>query len=137
MAFVKGISGNPSGRKKGDPSRVAKLRALLEPEAPELIQAAITAAKNGDAVMMRLCLERVCPPLKADSEPVQLDIDLSGSPVDQSKEILQAAADGRISIDDATSLLSGIAASVKIMEAVELEARLSKIEQNISEGGRP
>lgn len=135
MAFVKGDPRiNRDGRKKGDPSRVAKLRALLEPEAPELIQAAITAAKNGDSVMMRLCLERVCPPLKADSEPAQLDLDLSGSPVEQSRATLQAAADGRISIDDATALLSGIAATVKIIEAVELESRLTALEAQ--QGGK-
>lgn len=133
MAFVKGDPRiNREGRKKGDPSRVSRLRALIDPYAPELIQRAITAAKAGDMVAMRLLLERVCPPLKADSDPVQLDINLTGTPVDQSKEVLKAATEGRISIDDATQLLQGIAAQCRIQEITELEERLKRLEEGLT-----
>lgn len=132
MAFVKGVSGNAKGRPKGV-SKIERLRALIEPEAPALFKVAIDAAKAGDSTMMRLLLERVCPPLKADSQPEVLDLDLTGTPTDNSKEILQAATDGRISVDDATQLLQGIAAQCRIQEITDLEARLSVLEN----GGTP
>lgn len=128
MAFQKGISGCPTGRPPGLPDRRTKLRALLEPHAPALIERAVEAAMAGDIGAMRLCLERVCPPLRADSEPLQLDIDLSGEPVDQGKAVLQAATEGRISIDDATKLLQGISAQMRIIEIAELEKRLTLLE---------
>jgi hypothetical protein len=129
MAFVKGKSGNPYGRPKGT-TKIERLRALIEPEAPELFRVAVAAAKAGDSTMMRLILERVCPPLKADSMAVEVDIDLSGTPVDQGKAILQAATTGKLSIDDATRLLQGIAAQCRIQEITDLEARLDALEQS-------
>lgn len=128
MAFTKGKSGNPHGRPKGT-TKIEKLRALIEPEAPALFKVAIAAAKKGDATMMRLLLERVCPPLKADSAAVQVDIDLSGTPVDQAREILQAATAGKLSIDDASRLLQGIAAQCRIQEITDLDDRLRQLEQ--------
>lgn len=128
MAFQKGQSGNPAGRAKGIEDRRTKFRALLEPSAPALIQGAINAALAGDMTAMRLCLERICPALKPDRDAFPLEVDLSGSPVDQGKAALVAATEGRISIDDATQLLQGIAAQMRIVEISELEARLEALE---------
>lgn len=126
MAFVKGVSGNPSGRPL-DPNK-AKVRQLLESNAPDLIQKAIDAARNGDMVAMRLCLERVYPSLKAQSKVEPINIDMSGTPVEQSRAVLQGVADGMIAADEAVQLLNGIAASMKILELTELAARLDALE---------
>lgn len=135
MAFVKGKSGNPSGRPAGA-GRVAKLRAMLEPEAPALIQAAITAAKGGDMIAMRLCLDRCVPVLKAVTEAAPLSVDLSGTAVQQSQAILTAVSDGVLSIEEATQLLAGIASSMKILEISEMEKRLEALEEAAGQGGR-
>lgn len=130
MGFKKGCSGNPAGRKPGQPDRRTKLRELLEPQAPALIQKAIAAALAGDMVAMRLCLERCCPALKQQSEAAAIDIDLTGNPVEQSKAILQGVSEGKIAIDDAAQLLGGIASSMKILELTDLEERLRLLEQS-------
>lgn len=135
MSFKKGVSGNPSGRPAGRPDRRTKLRALIEPSAPELIQAAITAAMGGDGQMMKLILDRILPPLKPDSEAVPVQVDLSGSPIEQSQEILKGVSDGLISIENAVNLLMGISVSMKIREISELEQRLEALETELSQRG--
>ena len=43
------------------PSRVAKLRKLLEPHASDLVTKAVELALAGDTMALRLCLERLLP----------------------------------------------------------------------------
>lgn len=136
MPFVKGKSGNPAGRAKGVPDRRTKLRGLLEPHAPALIERVLSAALAGDMIAMRLCLDRCCPALKPITQAEPINIDLSGSPVDQSRAVLQAVADGKIAIEEATQLLAGIASSMKILEVSELETRLEALEAVAIQGGR-
>lgn len=128
MAFTKGISGNKAGRPPGRPDRRTKLRELLTPHAEHLIQTVVNAALAGDMTAARLCLDRCCPTLKPQTEPSPINIDMTGSPVEQSRAILAGVADGVIAIDEATQLLQGIAASMKILELTELDARIAALE---------
>jgi len=66
-------SGNPSGKPTGAKDKRAALRTLLEPHAQELVTKAIELAKSGDTIGLRLCLERLIPPVKARDEPVALE----------------------------------------------------------------
>jgi len=126
--FQKGQCANPSGRPKGIKDKRCQLRNLLKPHAPALIAKAVDMGLKGHEGALRMCLDNLLPRLKPTSEPQQVNIDLSGSPVEQSKAILQAVSSGEVSIDDATQLLSGIASSMKIKEAEELEIRISALE---------
>jgi hypothetical protein len=69
--FKPGSSGNPAGRPKG--SGYAHLRAQIAAAAPEIVNTLIEAAKAGDSRAARLLLERVVPPLKAESDTLELD----------------------------------------------------------------
>jgi len=128
MKYSKGCSGNPAGRPVGIPDRRTKLRNLIEPDAPAVIAAVISQALAGDVQAARLVLEKVCPPLKADQEPRPLNVDLSGSPVDQGNAVLQAVAQGRISVEDGTAIMRGIADNMRVKEIIELEQRLEVLE---------
>jgi hypothetical protein len=47
MAWKKGESGNPSGRKVGTVTKAGKLRKSIEADLPEILSALTTAAKSG------------------------------------------------------------------------------------------
>ena len=55
-------SGNPAGRPKGSRNKTTlAAQALLDGEAEALTRKAIELAMSGDAVALRLCLERILP----------------------------------------------------------------------------
>ena len=64
MPFEPGQSGNPAGRRPGIIDRRIKYRELLETNAEGFIQTAIDKAKEGDAVMLKLCIDKILPAYK-------------------------------------------------------------------------
>lgn len=126
--FEKGKSGNPKGRPKGVQDRRVALRGLLEPHAKDLVQKAVELAKEGDTAAMRLCLERLIPPIKAKSEPTILE-GLGGSLTSQGQAIIAAMGKGEISPDQTASMLQALAAQARISEIDELEKRISRLEE--------
>ncbi|MGD8854505.1 MAG: DUF5681 domain-containing protein [Gammaproteobacteria bacterium] len=131
--FKPGVSGNPSGRPKGV-GKVAKLRALLEPRAEELVEKAMSMALEGDTTALRLCLERLVPPIKIKDEPVRVQgLDGSQSLVEQGQAIISAVAKGAVTPSEAATLLRSLAAQSRIIEIEDLERRVAALEGH---GGR-
>jgi hypothetical protein len=126
--FKKGQSGNPSGKPKGARDKRTELRALFKPDAPTLVKKAIAMALEGDMTALRLCIDRIVPPLRAIEQPVHLDV-LSGSLSEQSNQILLAIADGKLSPGEGSSLLGALTSHSKIIETTELIERIEKLEQ--------
>lgn len=107
MTFKKGQSGNPSGRRKGALSRRAQLSKLLEPHAEALISKMIELALSGDVTALRLCIERLIPKIHREPMGIELPSEINQSNLIKVKdEILRAAVDGCISIDDADKLIT-------------------------------
>lgn len=75
MPFRKGVSGNPSGRKKGDrlkPAEFAKsLRTELQAESRAILAKAIELAKGGDVGLIKFLLERLIAPIPYENTEVQ------------------------------------------------------------------
>lgn len=72
-----GTSGNPKGRPKGckdKSTRQAQLLAqgMLNEQVIQLVQKLLKMALDGDAKAMKLCIERILPPLKEPAEPKQI-----------------------------------------------------------------
>lgn len=135
MTFTKGQSGNPKGRRKGVPNRRTELAKMLDPHAEALIAKMIELALEGDVIALRLCMERLIPKASRESTGIEFQKD----PSKLKDDILRAALDGRISIDDAERLGHLVStspgensASLSINTTCPIEA--AKIYQQIMRG---
>jgi len=65
MTFKKGESGNPEGRPFGsrNKSTLAAL-SLIEDEGEQLTRKAVELALDGDIQALKLCMDRLAPPIK-------------------------------------------------------------------------
>ena len=71
--FQKGRSGNPNGRPKGSRNAATlAVEALLDGQAEALTRKAIEMALDGDAIALRLCLDRIYPRAKRSTSDVRL-----------------------------------------------------------------
>lgn len=118
MAFQPGQSGNRSGRPPGTPDKRTKCRELLQPHAAALIKKAVDMALGGDVTALRMCLDRVCPPLKPQTEPIV--IDMQGDDVTTlAAEVFRAATAGEISLDEAGVMTSMLLNQARIADVDE------------------
>jgi hypothetical protein len=106
VPFHKGQSGNPAGTRAGSKHRITKLAAaLLDGEAEALIRKAIEMALAGDAVALRLCLERILPPRK--EVPIRQRLPALENAADVPRvlaAILKAATAGALTVGEASEL---------------------------------
>jgi hypothetical protein len=129
--FEKGRSGNLSGRPKGTRNKTTlAMEALLDGEAEAITRKAIDKAKSGDMVAIRLCLERILPAVK--SRPIEIDLPTVETAEDITVAhgaVIAAMAKGEITPDDAGTIASVLEAKRRAIETMELEARITEIEQ--------
>jgi hypothetical protein len=135
MTFLKGQSGNPKGRRKGALNKRTELAKMLDPHAEGLVAKMIELALQGDVTALRLCIERLIPKASRESTGIEFQKD----PSKLKDDILRAALDGRISIDDAERLRhlvntqpSENSASLTLNTTCPIEA--AKIYQQIMRG---
>lgn len=127
MVFKKGQSGNPGGRPKGIKDRRTVFREHLESHSKDLIKKAVELALAGDVRAMKLCLERIAPAVKPRDEPVEIGM-LRGSLTKQGQRIIKAMGLGELSPSEAASMLSALASQTRLVEADELEKRITALE---------
>lgn len=124
-SFKPGQSGNPAGR----PSAGAmKVRKALQGSSQALIDKAISLALDGDTAALRLCIERLTPPIKASAEKVEFDIPEGAGLAGTSRAIISAAAAGQIPPDTATQLVTAMGQLSRQVEVDELAQRISQLE---------
>lgn len=130
--FQKGESGNPKGRPQGvrNKTTMAAL-ALLEGEAEALTRKAIETALCGDLQALRLCLERILPPLKSQFAPVFLELPKTQTLADTAEAIIHAAANGDLAPDVAAQLVSAVGTLSRVIEVDELKDRLAALEMAV------
>jgi hypothetical protein len=126
----KGVSGNPSGPPTGSRHRTTRaLEELLDGEAEGLTRKAIEMALAGDAMALRLCLERLLPPRK--DRPVTFSLpqleDVSDL-TSVTSALLAAAANGELTPGEAAEFAKLIEGHRRTVETTELERRLAALE---------
>lgn len=132
--FSKGKSGNPGGRPKGLKDKRNELRSLFQPHSKKLIKKAVELALAGDTTALKLCIDRICSPLKPQAEAVTSPIPTTGTLSEQGAAVYQAAATGMIGTDEAAALMTILSGQARILEISELQERLSQIEKQLAGG---
>lgn len=127
MAWKAGVSGNPNGRPPGV-GRHAKLRAALEKELPEVLDALVGQAKAGDVGAIKLILDRTLPPLRPVDALTPLALPTEGNLTEQGWTVLLALAAGQLPANQATGFLQALSGLAKLIEADELERRIAVLE---------
>ena len=126
-----GESGNPHGAKRGSRHRASLLaESLLDGETDRITRRCIYEALRGDTVALRLCLERLLPPVR--SRPINFklpELRTISDAQDALAKIIAGASSGAILADEAATLASIVSSFVKTIEVAEIETRLAALEQ--------
>lgn len=130
MTWKKGESGNPKGRVPGGnyTYHTAQVREFIGSRLPELMERAVTMALDGDAAAMKICLERVCPPMRPRDDPVQLDMPQGDGLAALGRRILEGMGNGALTPDQAYRLLQSLQALSAIESNDQFEARIAALE---------
>ena len=106
---------------------------LMEDDARAVVQSVLDAAKGGDMTAARLVLDRIAPPRKG--RPVAFEL----PPVETAADVLAAlgavvrqVADGIITTEEGAAVAGLLEAKRKALETVEIERRLSALEEGKS-----
>ena len=124
-AWKPGQSGNPFGRKSG----AEKLRALLEPHREDLVAKAVSMALAGDPTALRIVIDRLAPPSRAEAPPVEIPGLADANTLTKKAGLLiDAIGAGLLAPDTGSQLLNALAAACKVAELDELAQRVAALE---------
>jgi len=127
--FAPGQSGNPAGRRVGSSNRATILaQGLLDGDAEAIVRKAVELAKEGDAVALKLCIERIMPrrerSLSIDMRRIERAHDL----VQAVGDVIAAAAAGALTLPEAREFLALLESQRKILETADLAVRIEALE---------
>lgn len=132
--FTRGNRGGP-GRPSGLPNRRTRhLEALLEQHAEHLVAVLIRKARSGDAVALRIVVDRLLPPRRR--RPIEIDLPPINGLADLTaahNAVLSALNVGEISASEAQSLAAVIETQRKSLEATALEDKVRQLEARLED----
>ena len=122
--------GNPGGPGR-PPGRgpVAEMRAALGTDLDRILSTLKTQALAGDVQAIRIILDRVLPSLRPVELPTALALPAGSGLAEQARAVMQAAADGELTPGQAAQVIAALGGVAKIVETVELVARIERLEE--------
>lgn len=131
--WQKGQSGNPKGRKKGGKTQSTIIRQQLESHSDEIINKVVEIALRGNLNAIKLCLERICPPLKQAEVSFEFGNIGGKSLTEKGEVIINSLAEGNITAHEARNAISILLTQGRLKEIDELENRLSSLEEALND----
>lgn len=127
--FKTGASGNPTGRPKGIKDRRVELRGLLEPHADKLVKKVVALALAGDVQALRICIDRIIPPVRERAVSVDLPstADAAGC-ADAQAKIVAAVAAGELLPGEGEALAGLVEHRRRAIETTDIMKRLEALE---------
>jgi hypothetical protein len=134
MPFQKGQSGNPAGRPRGIVNRATALaQNLLSEHAEWIARKVIELAETGDMTAIRVCMERLVPPIKHQPVAVELPpIEKPADSVEAVASIAAAVAAGDLTAAEAAELAKVVDVCVRALDSKGFNERLSALEKQIN-----
>ncbi|MDC3275647.1 hypothetical protein OAU74_01085 [bacterium] len=118
------------GRPKGSRNKATiAIEGLLEGQAEALTQTAISKALEGDSIALRLCMDRIAPPMK--DKPVVFPLPHMQDAMDASQaagSVLTAVSKGTLTPIEGTRIMGLIDSYRRILELTDIEQRLHALE---------
>ena len=124
--FAPGNPGKPIGARHKVTLAVS---GLLEGQAERLTQKAVDIALSGDTTALRLCLERIAPPVK--DKPVRFDLppmENAHDAAQAAQAVLGAVSNGDMTPVEGVSVMGLIETYRRTLEIVEIEKRVEALE---------
>lgn len=135
--FQPGQSGNPSGKTKGAKDKRTALREMLQPHAKALMDVAVGMAKQGDTAALKLCLDRLMPPIR--EERIHVTVPKITGPDDcttAQAAVLNAVACGEMLPSEGAVLSGLIDAQRRAYETSDHTKRLLALEEQLKLKGK-
>lgn len=129
--FKAGQSGNPKGRPSGVPTLVTQFRKSIADRVPEVIEAMIKAAINGDTTAANLLLSRVVPTARPESMTALVPAP-GKTLAERAEAITTATLSGDIPSSVAADLMAVLQGQARVIEIDEIEQRLAAIEGRLA-----
>jgi hypothetical protein len=126
-----GHSGNPRGRPKGARHRVTILaEQLMQGDAEDVVRAVIGAAKGGDMTAAKIILDRIAPVRKGALVMFDLPELMTAADLPPTvTAVTKAVAEGTLTPDEGTSVVTMLEANRRAIEAADLERRIMVLEK--------
>lgn len=127
--FQKGQSGNSAGKPRGAKDRRTEMRALLQPHADKLVKKVVDLALAGDVQALRICIDRIIPPVRERAVSVALPdtADAAGC-ADAQAKIVAAVAAGELLPGEGEALAGLVEHRRRAIETTEVMKRLEALE---------
>jgi hypothetical protein len=105
------------------------LAELLDDSGAALVKKLVSAAKSGQPWALRLCVDRLLPKYERRVELDLPRVDGIGDVAEATASVLDLAARGELTIEEARAFLTLIEHQRKALETSELAVRLELLEQ--------